>query len=631
MLNSDVLNGAAPDASSTLGASAQADNPTAAIEGTQSMNQAAPADHAAPQAQQPAPASTPRPWAQILKGALDGFQAASGAKNAGQAAMLGVKGELQQEQTDKENAMAQQQLQFQSVAAADSHIKAMHEAAAADAAGEDHKVTLVQHQQDVNEYALEHGLPPVFQIKGSTPTEMNAQAKGGLQTLADANGGTVPGVATTNAPATSADPSHTINVYTATPQDVQKNPTGVNKLINDARAADGLPPLDAQTITLMGGQRVKGNAFAGVAQMAQEAQQRLFTVPAPSNKSDENAAISAHLQQQLDSYKQSANADPSVIKLLQTQLTTFNSAAENARAKASIAQSNTTLENAPANAEAKAQEKTAEVNAEAATPTGKLNTAEKQSNIAKNNEELQEKRDENVVAWDPTASNSDGTKGANVVIPRAQAEQARLEHYKADPSTINSTIGGFNDVQNKINMLAAVANDPSRMSQVQAGLAAAMLAHGKGIEVGAFHTTIDTSRINEGLYAEDVKKANQTTRDYVAAMGAAHEAITQLPRLQTFGKSSRMTQQQMEAAQNMLPQPGDDAGMAQQKMTSLQTTLDPLRKQLPRMQGAELIPTWMETQGQTQQAQAQQRQQQLNKRATHAYNPTTRQIESLIK
>jgi hypothetical protein len=72
--------------------------------------------------------------------------------------------------------------------------------------------------------------------------------------------------------------------------------------------------------------------------------------------------------------------------------------------------------------------------------------------------------------------------------------------------------------------------------------------------------------------------------------------MTQLPRLQTFGKSSRMTQQQMEAAQNLLPQPGDAANpaYAQQKMDALQTTLDPLRKQLPRMQGADLIPSWKE-------------------------------------
>jgi hypothetical protein len=80
-------------------------------------------------------------------------------------------------------------------------------------------------------------------------------------------------------------------------------------------------------------------------------------------------------------------------------------------------------------------------------------------------------------------------------------------------------------------------------------------------------------------------------------MVGAHEAVTQLPRLQTFGKSSRMTQQQMEAAVNLLPHPGDGS-MAGQKMVALQQMLDPLRKQVPHMPGAESIPSWMEKQKQ---------------------------------
>jgi hypothetical protein len=97
-------------------------------------------------------------------------------------------------------------------------------------------------------------------------------------------------------------------------------------------------------------------------------------------------------------------------------------------------------------------------------------------------------------------------------------------------------------------------------------------------------------------YDVQLKFANQATRDHVTAMGAAHEAITQLPRLQTFGQSSRMTQQQMEAAQNLLPAPGDDAPRARQKMQALQTTIDPLRKQVPHMPGAESMPSWLEKQ-----------------------------------
>jgi hypothetical protein len=60
-----------------------------------------------------------------------------------------------------------------------------------------------------------------------------------------------------------------------------------------------------------------------------------------------------------------------------------------------------------------------------------------------------------------------------------------------------------------------------------------------------------------------------------------------------------MTQQQMEAAQNLLPQPGD-RDFAAQKMTSLQGMIDPLRKQIPKMPGAEQIPTWLEQRRQRQ-------------------------------
>lgn len=202
-----------------------------------------------------------------------------------------------------------------------------------------------------------------------------------------------------------------------------------------------------------------------------------------------------------------------------------------------------------------------------------------------------------VVAWDPNEASPDGSKGRNVVMTQGAAQQRGLFNYKADPSTINSTIGGFNDVQNKMNMLADVVNNPQQMGQVQAGIAADLIkGANKGVTVGISGLTVDMSNPNSQVYASQLAQANQATRNFVAASIAAHEAITQLPRLQTFGKSNRMTQQQMEAAQNMLPAAGDDPRMAAQKMDSVQTTIDPLRKQLPKMPGADLLPTWKEKQ-----------------------------------
>ena len=187
------------------------------------------------------------------------------------------------------------------------------------------------------------------------------------------------------------------------------------------------------------------------------------------------------------------------------------------------------------------------------------------------------------VAYDPNYQNPDGTKGANVVMSKADASAKGLQFYKANPDTINTVVAGMNDVQNKLNQLAGVVNNRQTMAQVDPGLAAAMLAHGKGItlEFGGHGggasggIGVDTSRANEVLYGHDVMKANQATRDFVSAFIGAHEAITQLPRLQTFGKSNRMTEDQMQAAINLLPQPGDRE-FAAQKMTSLQGMIDPL-------------------------------------------------------
>jgi hypothetical protein len=223
---------------------------------------------------------------------------------------------------------------------------------------------------------------------------------------------------------------------------------------------------------------------------------------------------------------------------------------------------------------------------------------------------------QNVVAYDPEYQNSDGSKGANVVLDKATAQQRGLFSYKADPSTINSLVGGMNDVQNKLNSLADVVNDTKRMSQVDPKLAAAMLnpttgvnlsfsGHGGGASGGI---GVATDRINAWLNNANVKDANQATRDYVAAFLGAHEAITQLPRLQTFGKSSRMTETQLHAALNLLPQPGDTASFAQQKIENLQTMIDPLRKQIPHMPGADLIPSWLE-------------QKQKPPAATHVFDP----------
>jgi len=536
------------------------------------------------------------PWAGILQGALWGLAGASqkGPGRGGFAAGLGmgVRGAMEGEQQQVQNQQRAQQLQFESVRAADSHILAMKQAQEADSANEDHQTQLILHQQQVNEYALEHGDSPIFTISGKTQAEMHAQAAGGLQTLSDRNGGTIPAVTTTNAPLTTGSDSHSINVYSApTASALQQNPDGYLRLINEARKVNGQAPIgSASDLNVLGGQVSKGNAYAGVKQMVSEAQARLYQVPATDSKPGANEATAAHLQQQFDTYSKRPDADPATVKLLQTQLDTFKSAMSN--------QENLTSQAA---ASKKVAETSAEAATKASTPLGQAELAEKQNSIEKFNED-------SVVAFDPNYPNTDGTKGGNVVVTRAQAKEQGLKDFYSkgvDPSLLNGIVAGFNDVQNKINQLASVTTDAKTMSQVS-GQVAAQLLKDKGIGLTYEGLSLNTiaEPINTAAYEGALKLANPATRAYVTAVLATHEAVTQLPRLQTFGKSSRMSQQQMESAIKMLPLPGDDPDMAARKMTSLQTTIDPLRKQVPHMAGAELTPSWLESRNQESRAQA---------------------------
>jgi hypothetical protein len=162
-----------------------------------------------------------------------------------------------------------------------------------------------------------------------------------------------------------------------------------------------------------------------------------------------------------------------------------------------------------------------------------------------------------------------------------------------DVQKLNGTVAGFNDVQTKINKLADIVNSGD-FASVQPGIAQAMIE--KGLSVDSHGVSIPFGRINAALNAENAKVANPATRKFVVAWLGTHEAVTQLPRLQTFGTSNRMTEKQMEAAQQMLPQAGDDPSLAQEKLSQFQDVLDPLRKQVPRMPGAALLPSFRERQ-----------------------------------
>ena len=272
-------------------------------------------------------------------GAIYGLAGSAGAKHFGAGLGMGAAGELAGKQQERQNAVQQQQLQFESVKAADSHIVAMHQAEEADTATEEHKANLELLHTNIAAFNKAMGLPdPTVTLNSDNPNDMHAQATGGLQTLAMRNGGTIPEVVTVNNPASSKDPNHQIDVYAKpTQQELAQNPNAYRKLVDIASTiTTGSPATDEQWRTgdftmkpggAQQGMQMLGQQKEGQAQMVLSAKQRLYGVPPVSGNTAKDSATAATLQQQLDSYKGRADADPQVTKLLQTQLDTFNSAA----------------------------------------------------------------------------------------------------------------------------------------------------------------------------------------------------------------------------------------------------------------------------------------------------------------
>lgn len=475
---------------------------------------------------------------------------------------------------DTAQAQAQaaiQNVQFESVKAADSHILAMKQAQNYDAASQVARAQVRQlndaHQKFLTD---EYGILPDLTIEGNGQ-EVQDQATGGLGTLAGQNGGQIPPVSVNIQPHTDTDPQFKIGVYAPSQQSLTQNQQGYRQIVNDARAVQGLPPIDDLSWNTQG--------FKGQRQMAQGAME--FLAPAQSFNKDNIGAMLAQRQQMLENYEKHVDqngqpdAKPSIISQLRQSVDYLKKAKEDINA-----------ENIKTQVDTK--------NALAATPTGRLETAKNQAELTKTQQEIAKNNEEPGVAYDPNYQNPDGTKGANVVTSRGKAREQGLQFYKEDPATINSTVGGMNDVQNKLNQLAAITTDPNTVGKINGPLAAALL-DAKGLQVDAHGIHIPFERMNAGMFQENLAKANPETRAYVVAMLGAHEAMTQLPRLQTFGKSNRMTERQMEAAQALLPMPGGDADMMRRQMQSIQTMIDPLRRQVPHMAGAELIPSWAES------------------------------------
>lgn len=180
--------------------------------------------------------------------------------------------------------------------------------------------------------------------------------------------------------------------------------------------------------------------------------------------------------------------------------------------------------------------------------------------------------------------------GKYEVMDRGEVSKGQFS-YKIDPTLVNANAGRMDDVQNKINNLAMVV-DSINMKDVNQALVGAALDKGTQLNFEGLH--VDTGRLNAVLSAEAIASMNEPTRNYIVALLGAHEAVTNVPGLQTFGKSNRMTEKQMEAAQKMLPEAGDDANMARKKMIAFQGVLEPLRNRIITLPGQPLLPSFTE-------------------------------------
>jgi hypothetical protein len=122
-----------------------------------SMPISAPAQPAPPTPQPAAAAAplaggTPSIWKSVVMGALQGLAGSAGATHFGGGVAAGVGGVLKAKQQAVDNANMQQQLQFESVKAADSHVQALKAARAAD--NEDAEAK--QRISDMHDAAEEH-------------------------------------------------------------------------------------------------------------------------------------------------------------------------------------------------------------------------------------------------------------------------------------------------------------------------------------------------------------------------------------------------------------------------------------------------------------------------------------------
>jgi hypothetical protein len=208
---------------------------------------------------------------------------------------------------------AQNRAQFESAQAALTHVQALNEATRIDNLNEESRAR-IQQLNDAHAKFLsdEYGIVPDVNIEGNG-ADTHAQANGALGTLAAENNGWIPPVHTLVQPHAGDQSTFNIGVYAPSQLDLQKNQQGFRSAVDDARAVQGLVPIDDQSWGTLG--------FKGQRQMAQEALS--FLAPVQPFTEQNIGAILAQRKQQLASYLTHTNvngvpdAKPALVAQLQ--------------------------------------------------------------------------------------------------------------------------------------------------------------------------------------------------------------------------------------------------------------------------------------------------------------------------
>lgn len=346
--------------------------------------QQAPADPtAAPAAQAPAQAPAtpvaagqPSVWKNLVLGAIAGLAGSAGSTHFGGGLAQGAAGAINEQQRQIQNKNTQQQLNFESVKAADDHIRALNEARQADQLNANEKIDYKQKSADYQNFLQDNfGIEPDLSFNDS-----HTDAIAALNTASARNpSGQIPPVVTVHQP--EADGTHgSIAAYSPSQQQMQQNSSGFLKLANTGRAAQGLPDFDATTWNSMG--------FKGQRDAAQGALSYLkptVSFSLDKGKPDYLPVVLAQRQQQLQTYENhkdingKADADPTVAKQLQAGVDYLQSAwdkgnsMESAQAQQSAGaseQGRLNVQNQPQNVAAEAARKGADARAMQAAAQG---------------------------------------------------------------------------------------------------------------------------------------------------------------------------------------------------------------------------------------------------------------------